>query len=126
MEKINKIKDNNSFRFLEWNVYKDAQDAFVLVLKINKKLSSELKYTAGSQIIRSSLSVVLNIAEGSGRFTDKEMKRFFDISNGSINETVAALDSLLRLKAINEDDFDCLFGKYKEISRQIKAFKRKL
>lgn len=119
-------KGNKLFRFLEWEVYKEAQAAFTEVVKIVRELPADLRYTLGSQIIRSSLSVILNIAEGSGRVTDKEMSRFFDISIGSINETIAALDSLLRLNYISEKRFNDLFEKYKSISRQLGGFKKKL
>ncbi len=85
-----------------------------------------MKYTLGSQIIRSALSVVLNIAEGSGRNTDKELNRFFDIAIGSINETVAALDVLLISKIVNKGDFEVIFGKFESISRQLGGFKRSI
>lgn len=119
-------KDKNLFRFLDWEVYKEAQKTFVDILKIGRKLPQDLRYTLGSQIIRSSLSVVLNIAEGSGRVTDKEMGRFFDISTGSINETIACLDSLVKLGYINKTEFNDLFQRYESISRQLGGFKKKL
>jgi len=119
-------KNSKLFRFLEWKVYQDAQEAFVAVLKVVRNLPPDLRYTLGSQIIKSALSVVLNIAEGSGRITDKEMSRFFDISTGSINETIAALDSLLKLKHISTENFNELFKKYESISRQLGGFKKKL
>lgn len=119
-------KDKRLFRFLEWEVYRDAQEAFVAVLKVVRSLPADLRYTLGGQIIRSALSVILNIAEGSGRLTDKEMSRFFDISTGSINETIAALDSLLKLKQISKEEFNELFKKYESISRQLGGFKKKL
>ena len=119
-------KSTKLFRFLEWEVYKDAQNAFVDVLRVIRGLPSDLRYTLGNQIIRSALSVVLNIAEGSGRITDKEMGRFFDISTGSINETIAGLDSLLKLKCINKENFNDLFTRYQSISCQLGGFKKKL
>jgi len=120
------MTDDKLFRFLKWEVYQDAQEAFMTVLKVVRKLPADLRYTLGSQIIKSALSVILNIAEGSGRITDKEISRFFDISIGSINETVAALDSLLKLKHINKEEFNELFKRYESISRQLGGFKKKL
>lgn len=122
----NNDKNTKLFRFLEWEVYRDAQAAFTEVLKAVKKLSPDLRYTIGSQIIKSALSVILNIAEGSGRVTDKEMRRFFDISNGSINETIAGLDTLLRLGYIERVIFQNIFQRYESISRQLGGFKKKL
>jgi four helix bundle protein len=114
------------FRFLDWEVYKDAQGVFIEVVQIVRKLPQDLRYTLGSQIMRSGLSVILNIAEGSGRVTDKEMSRFFDISLGSINETMAGLDCLLKLDCLDEGTFQRVFQKYESISRQLGGFKKKL
>jgi len=122
----NDHQNNKLFRFLEWEVYQNAQSTFVIVLKVVKKLSPDLRYTLGNQIIKSALSVILNIAEGSGRVTDKEMNRFFDIAIGSTNETIAGLDSLVKTGFINKDEFNELFERYKSISRQLGGFKKKL
>lgn len=119
-------RDKNLFRFFDWEVYNDAQEAFTDVLSIVRKLPRDLQYALGDQIIRSSLSVVLNIAEGSGRATNKELSRFFDIALGSINETMAGLDVLLRMAYITENDFKKIFSKYESISRQLGGFKKKL
>ena len=44
------------------------------------------------QILRASSSVALNLAEGSGRSTDKDQLRFFHMALGSLRECQAALD----------------------------------
>jgi four helix bundle protein len=44
------------------------------------------------QLDRASTSIVLNLAEGNGKFTSPERCRFFDISRGSAWECAAALD----------------------------------
>ena len=45
-----------------------------------------------TQIRRASLSVHLNIAEGSSRKSEVERKRYYEVSRGSIVEIDAALD----------------------------------
>lgn len=69
-------KEQNLFRFLSWKVYRDAQRIFLEILKIVRRLPADIRYSLGSQLIRSALSIILNIAEGSGRGTDKELKDF--------------------------------------------------
>ena len=44
------------------------------------------------QLDRASTSIVLNLAEGNGKFTKPDRCRFFDISRGSALECAAALD----------------------------------
>jgi four helix bundle protein len=116
----------DKFRFLEWKVYKDSQELFKLVLKIVRKLPREYRFEVGSQIVRASLSVILNIAEGSGKNSDRELNRFFDISLGSLYEVLASVDTLLYNGFINKDEFNEVSEKVKNISDQLGGFKKKL
>ena len=114
------------FRFLEWKVYRDSKNIFGLVLKLVSKLPRENRYDIGSQILRSALSISLNIAEGSGKNSDKDMNRFFNIALGSIHETVAVADILKDNKMITHAEFNDLYGKLHEIMNQLGGFKKKL
>ncbi len=51
------------------------------------------------QIERASLGVVLNIAEGAGRRSPADKRRFFEMARGSATETAAALE-ILRLRRL--------------------------
>ena len=53
-----------------------------------EKLPGHLK----DQLLRAASSVVLNLAEGAGRFSAKDQKRFFHIAFGSLRECQAVLD----------------------------------
>ena len=114
------------FRFLNWQVYKDSKKVFKRILKIVGKMPKEFRFELGSQIIRSANSIILNIAEGSGKSSDKELNRFFNIALGSINETVANLDVLRENNFINSEEFDTLFLEIKGVSKQLGGFKKKL
>ena len=118
--------EKKEFRFREWNVYKDAKVLFSDVIKIVRSLPKEYRYELGSQILRSSSSIILNIAEGSGKSSDKELNRFFDIAIGSVNETLAISDILRDNKLLSEEMFVVMFGKLRSISRQLGGFKKGL
>jgi four helix bundle protein len=47
------------------------------------------------QLDRASTSIVLNLAEGNGKYTSSDRCRFFDISRGSALECAAALNVLV-------------------------------
>lgn len=116
----------DKFRFLNWKVYQESKELFSLILKIVKKLPKEYRFELGSQIIRSGLSIILNIAEGSGKSTDKELNHYFNIALGSLSETLAALDVLKDNGLITSEEFNRFFRKMEEISNQLGGFKKKL
>ena len=56
----------------------------------------------GDQLSRASTSIVLNIAEGAGKFSKPDKNRFYQMAAGSATESAAILDVLLRLKLIQQ------------------------
>lgn len=115
-----------NFRFLDWKVYKDSKDLLSQIIKIVRKLPKEYRFEIGSQIVRSSLSVSLNIAEGSGKNSDTELNHYFNISSGSLNETLACLDILHYNKLITKDEFSKSLFLIQEIGSQLSGFKKSL
>lgn len=116
----------NKFKFLQWPVYKDSRDLFVIILGIVKKLPKEFRFELGSQLIRSCSSISLNIAEGNGKTSDKELNRFLEISLGSLYETLACVDILRSSNLINQEEFDIIYNKLDSISNQLGGFKKRL
>lgn len=53
------------------------------------------KAAAKDQLDRASTSVALNIAEGKGKFSERDRTRFFEIARGSALECAACLDVLV-------------------------------
>lgn len=116
----------NQFRFLEWEVYKVARELHSMILKIVKKLPKEYRFELGSQIVRSSFSIVLNIAEGSGKSSDADFNRFLNIALGSVSETLAGADVLRYNKLIADGDFGRIQMALLNITNQLYGFKKKL
>lgn len=114
------------FRFVEWKVYKDAKLLFSLVLKVAQKLPKEYRFEIGSQIIRAALSIVLNIAEGSGKHSDAELNRFFDIALGSLFEVFSAVDVMHDCGLVPDALFSEAENLCVAISDQLGGFKRSI
>jgi len=57
-----------------------------------------------SHLDEASSSVVLNIAEGNGKFTARDRCRFFDISRGSALECAGCLDVLVAKAVLSEEE----------------------
>lgn len=79
-----------------------------------------------SQIRRSAISIMANIAEGQGRRTNKDFANFLNISLGSIAETKSHLYLALDLNCINQSIFDEIYRKLDEIGRMIFALNNHL
>jgi len=56
------------------------------------------------QLQRASLHVVLNIAEGAGKFSPRDKASFYTRARGSAMESAAVLDVCSRLKLINDEN----------------------
>jgi four helix bundle protein len=59
------------------------------------------------QLDRASVSIVLNIAEGSGRFTPSDKAHFYLIARGSAMECLAALSLLQARSLVTTDLYRC-------------------
>ena len=55
------------------------------------------------QLERASTSIVLNIAEGAGKFSPGDKRRYYLSAAGSATECAAAMDILLRLQLVERD-----------------------
>lgn len=118
---------NQIFRFINFPVYNDALK-FRKELKdlSNRHFPKEEQYCLTSQLWRSLDSILLNIAEGSDRFTDKDFSRFLNIALTSVNEVVACLDCALNDKYINQKEYDEYLIKAENLFKQLKAFASKV
>jgi four helix bundle protein len=83
---------NRLFDHEKLEVYQESL-AFVAWLELLlQKLPKSI--AVHDQLDRASTSIVLNLAEGNGKFTSPHRCRFFDIARGSALECAAALDVL--------------------------------
>ena len=114
------------FRFLDWPVYKEAKELFQIIYNLISKLPANVRINLGGQILRSSFSIILNIAEGSGKASDKELSRYFDISLGSLYETLAGIDVLKDNKLVLSGDFEVIKQKTENVAKQLGGFKKAL
>jgi four helix bundle protein len=76
-----------------------AIDFSARVYETVKKFPSAERFDLTLQARRAANSIVLNIAEGSGRGTKKDFCHFLDMALGSTFETVACFKAILRFSA---------------------------
>ena len=105
------------------------QKGIELVVKVYRSSMSFLKeelYGLTSQIKRSAISIPSNIAEGSGRGTDKDFNRFLDIALGSSYELETQLIIAKELEFLSQEDFSKISASLDEEQRMITGLQKSL
>lgn len=106
------------FDFEKLVVYQKAKllnKEILLFLKQEKHIDSFLR----DQLKRASISIVINIAEGSGRFTKPDKKNFYIIARGSVYECVSILDVIKDEDSITSEKFKEFYKNFEEVSKML-------
>lgn len=95
----------------------------------NKKLRVQLRDLSRDpyildQLNRASFSILLNIAEGSGRITPRDQAHFYTIARGSTFECASILDYLYDPEHTEHKHFISYFNDLEEISKMLFALIR--
>lgn len=107
------------FDFEKLEVYVKAKRFNQSVANLLEQL--KIDKTTHNQLRRASFSIMLNIAEGSGRFTNPDKRNFYVIARGSVFECVAIFDYLKDLEVISKEDFNKYYSFLEEISKMLFA-----
>ena len=120
----------NDFYYRKLNVYHQSVELVARVYGLTKSFPSQELYGLTNQVQRAVVSVPSNIAEGMGRFSNKERVHFLEIANGSLMETMCQLEIALLLGYINQQQFDELELFISEITKMLvglrKTFEEKM
>jgi len=101
---MNMNDKKNSFRELE--AYKHGKNVIKEVYRLLKKFPREEQYALCDQLRRAAISITSNIAEGSGRTSNKEKIHFLEFSYASLMEVLSQLDVAMDLGYITEEEFN--------------------
>jgi len=112
--------------FKNLKVWENGIDLVVNVYNKTKSFPKEEVYGLTSQIKRSAVSIPSNIAEGSGRGTDKDFNRFLDVALGSSFELETQLIIANRLNFLSNDSFSQLNEQIDEEQKMIMGLQKKL
>ena len=105
------------FAFQGTDVYQKSKFFHLECKKIILRDGNEK--TVANQLRRASFSIPLNIAEGSGKFSNPDRRNFFIIARASVFECVAILDIIHDEKKISDSEFHTLESICDEISRML-------
>ena len=107
-------------------VWQKAHQLALGIYRATEAFPSSERYGLTSQLRRSAVSVPSNLAEGSGRHTDRDFSRFVSIAAGSANEVEYQLLLALDLGYLRGTDHARLTDQTTEIRRMLTALGRKL
>jgi four helix bundle protein len=116
--KTNTVK----FSFEDLEVWQKAMEFADKVIVVVDTLNTNRKhYRLIEQLESSATSILMNIAEGKGRYSKKEFIQFLYIARGSLYETIALLIRFRKKNWIDEVQLDELKGSGSEIGRMISS-----
>ena len=116
-----------TFRFRNWPVYNDSRNFRLEVNQLMKEyFPKEERFLLIDQILRALDSMILNIAEGANRSTDKDTNSFMNRALTSLDEVVAGLDCAQDSNYINAETHELYLAKAENIAKQLRGFSNHL
>jgi len=112
--------------FRKLTVWEKAHSLTLAVYRETRDLPSDERFGLTSQIRRATASIPANIAEGCGRGTSNELRRFLEIAMGSASEVEYHLLLAHDLSFIATPIYQQLNDQVCEVKRMLAAFIKKL
>lgn len=120
------VSSPSEFRFEKLDVWQRATELATQIYLITKTFPNEERFGLTSQVRRSGISISANIAEGSGRVSDKDFARFLEIAYGSLMETISHLIIAHKLKLISNEQLNELKTQSSRLGRMLSGLRRSL
>jgi len=118
---------NKTFSFQDLQVWQKAVDFAERVILLVDQMETDRKhYRLIEQLESCSTSVAMNIAEGKGRYSQKEFIHFLYIARGSLFETITLLEIFKRMKWITEKHYCDIELQGEEIAKMLNSLISKL
>ena len=104
--------------FRQFTVWQKSVEMLEFVYKVTSAFPKMEKYVLTSDLRRAANSVVHNIAEGYGRYENKDKTRFYKISRGSSYEVISQISVAIRLGYLKGTN-NSILDRYKEIISEL-------
>ena len=112
--------------FRDLSIWKKSHLLTLKIYTVTKHFPKEEMFGLTSQMRRSASSIPTNIAEGCGRNTNPDFKRFLTMAAGSSSELAYQLILSRELQFISIEEFNELESELNEIMKMINSFIRKI
>lgn len=109
-------------RFEDLEVWQNAGQPHAVVFRLFRDGDASRDFSLKNQVLRSSGSIMDNIAEGFERSGNKEFVQFLAISKGSCGELRSQLYRSLDREYISGEQFQIISNQCIDLSKQIGGF----
>ena len=113
------------FYFENLDVYRKSNVFIEQIYSLTREFHKDELFGLTNQLRKASLSILLNIAEGTSR-TKKDFSRFINIAKGSVFECAAILQVSLNQDYLDKKRCDELKDNLVEISKMLSGLKNSL
>ncbi len=107
--------------FRRYHVWHKAHELTLLAYRTSRGFPTDERFGLTAQIRRSVASIPTNIAEGCGRYGDKDRARFFNIAMGSASEVEYQLMLSRDLEYLERTTFEELNGLVIEVKKMLSS-----
>jgi len=107
-------------------IWQRAHNVTLHVYKLTKHFPDDERFGLINQLRRASVSIPSNIAEGCGRDSDAELRRFVLIAMGSANEVEYQVFLAYELGYVSDKVYQQNAEQLAELKRMMNGFIRKL
>ena len=114
------------FRFEDLEVWQEARRLNREISRLTRRFPPLEQFALTSQIRRASVSISSNIAEGSGRNSDRDFAHFLETSYGSLMEVASQLFLAFDEEYLDEATLDTMLESARILSAKIAALNRSL
>lgn len=112
--------------FKKLDIWQRSHELTLRIYKLTNAFPKTEQYGLTSQLRRACASVPINIAEGCGRLSKKELARFVVIAAGSLSEVEYIVLLATELSYIPRSDYEPLNKEINEIKRMIYTFHKRI
>ncbi|MDD3648389.1 MAG: four helix bundle protein [Candidatus Dojkabacteria bacterium] len=112
------------FRFQSLNVWEKSHLFTKEIFNLCDDFPSKFRYTLVPQLIKASLSITNNIAEGSGRSSKNDQNHFYSIARGSTLEVVNMLLLIKDMNSVDNKTINKLLSVGEEILKMLYSLRR--
>jgi four helix bundle protein len=113
------------FDFEKLEVYQVVKSQNLKVLTFISK-SELIDIYLKDQWKRASLSIMLNLAEGTGRMSVQDKKHYYTMARGSVIESAAILDIVHEMEQIDNEFYQDIYNGYEQSSKMLLAMYRSM